>query len=551
MKKMTALALAILLFCSAALTPVYAEEQPPEAVTYTTQATRIEDLPYAEYAASQLYALGFFAGTDKGFELEAAATRVQAAVLLCRLLGAENEAFAQNNAHPFTDVPQWASPFVGWLYKNSYVAGIGGGKYGSSSSITAQQYLTLLLTALGYKDQFTYENAVAFAVQHSLLSTYEATLYGGKGLNRGELVKLTYGALWANTQSGEPLYARISKLSGIPKAKFIEAGVQATWMHPTGYASYEDAENIKQLAADFIEPLNVEYPAEKAAITALVENLLVYTPVLTPEQVQERLKDKIKKIVFYEMFNYPDSIEYDPTTIYFPLMDPEYKTTLSYGFNLMNIIENSDRFWQDQAETVQNDRDTIEYRTPNGLTDLFWTGSGSMYRLRNIDHILPGSEKDNPIFTLQYMNTDEVSFTDGNVSYVQKCGVYMMYNALGREIVGKAFLGDQDDFDALCEYYKNLTGKELSSLITLTNRFCGNAVTYEDRPPNIEETTKAGKEYMTALLELCELRAKEERSMAFISEMDALLRCSVSLYDAEEFMTDYNARIMALRDNAN
>ena len=68
-----------------------------------------------EAQAQMLYDLGLFKGTDKGFALEKSMTRAEASVMLTRLLGAEKTALAGNWKHPFTDVPQWADKYVGWL----------------------------------------------------------------------------------------------------------------------------------------------------------------------------------------------------------------------------------------------------------------------------------------------------------------------------------------------------------------------------------------------------------------------------------------------------
>lgn len=100
-----------------------------------------------EAQARMLKALGLFKGTDKGFELEKPMTRAEAAVMLTRLLGAEAEAKTQDNPHPFTDVPAWASPYVGWLYANGLTKGVSGKAYGSQRSVTCQQFGVFLTRA--------------------------------------------------------------------------------------------------------------------------------------------------------------------------------------------------------------------------------------------------------------------------------------------------------------------------------------------------------------------------------------------------------------------
>ena len=64
--------------------------------------------------AEELSAIGVFRGTAGGFELDRAPTRSEAAIMLVRLYGAEDEAKAAYEAGeismPFTDVSETASP---------------------------------------------------------------------------------------------------------------------------------------------------------------------------------------------------------------------------------------------------------------------------------------------------------------------------------------------------------------------------------------------------------------------------------------------------------
>lgn len=70
--------------------------------------------------AEELSAIGVFRGTAGGFELDRAPTRSEAAIMLVRLYGAEDEAKAAYEAGeismPFTDVSETAAPSVAWLY---------------------------------------------------------------------------------------------------------------------------------------------------------------------------------------------------------------------------------------------------------------------------------------------------------------------------------------------------------------------------------------------------------------------------------------------------
>ncbi|MBQ3055321.1 MAG: S-layer homology domain-containing protein [Oscillospiraceae bacterium] len=111
----------------------------------------------ADASASSLKELGLFLGTDKGFELERPMTRVEAATMLVRFFGAEKKALAGNFEHPFTDVPQWADNYVGWLYQSGLTKGISATLYGSKQPITAWQYGMLITRAIREFEEIPHE----------------------------------------------------------------------------------------------------------------------------------------------------------------------------------------------------------------------------------------------------------------------------------------------------------------------------------------------------------------------------------------------------------
>ena len=122
----------------------------------------------ADYSheAETLKELGLFLGTDTGFELERAATRAEAAVMTVRILGKEDEAKQNNHEHPFADVPDWASPHIGFLYYNKITMGVSDTQFGSFEIATAAQYATFILRALGYDDSagdFVWSSALAIS----------------------------------------------------------------------------------------------------------------------------------------------------------------------------------------------------------------------------------------------------------------------------------------------------------------------------------------------------------------------------------------------------
>lgn len=157
-----------------------------------------------DHTADALSDLGLFRGTGKGFELDREPTRAEAATMLVRLLGAEEEAMTLTYTAPYTDVYDWAKPYVQYLYEKGITKGTSQTLFGYSDKCTAQQYATFLLRALGYSDgengDFTYENAISFA--------REKGVFDGVNCNSGAFLRdnvcaMSYTALSAAPKSGE------------------------------------------------------------------------------------------------------------------------------------------------------------------------------------------------------------------------------------------------------------------------------------------------------------------------------------------------------------
>lgn len=142
-----------------------------------------------EAQAQMLYDLGLFKGTDKGFALEKSMTRAEASVMLTRLLGAEKTALAGNWKHPFTDVPQWADKYVGWLYQNGLTKGVSATKYGSQRNVTCDQYCIFLTRA--HLDADSYQGT-AFVDNDEVRQTDE------EGFIRGDAVSISVRLLSTN-----------------------------------------------------------------------------------------------------------------------------------------------------------------------------------------------------------------------------------------------------------------------------------------------------------------------------------------------------------------
>ena len=147
-------------------------------------------------AANALYELGLFQGVGTlptgrpDFDLKNTATRAEAAAMLTRLLGAEQEAKSKHYKHPFTDVPGWASDYVGYAKEKNITSGVSATKFGSDSKITSSQFVTLVLRALGYAN-VDYKNPFPTAKTAGLTCPSSTTTF-----TRGDMAVVCYSALF-------------------------------------------------------------------------------------------------------------------------------------------------------------------------------------------------------------------------------------------------------------------------------------------------------------------------------------------------------------------
>lgn len=189
---------------------------------YTEQAEILKDLE-------------LFSGTNSGFELERAPKRIEAAAMLVKFLGAEQEANLKKYAHPFTDVPTWANNLVGYMYKNGLTTGIGNNLFGSNNLSSARDYTVFVLKALGYNAaDFNYSDTMNFAVKMGLITVNDKLLLEARKFTRGEMVFLSYSSLFTDLKTGTmTLGEKLGKSNievvkgvGIPTNNIMEAALK-------------------------------------------------------------------------------------------------------------------------------------------------------------------------------------------------------------------------------------------------------------------------------------------------------------------------------------
>ena len=175
-------------------------------------------------AADELNAMGLFTGTgtdEKGrpiYELDRAPTRHEAVTMLVRLLGKEAEAKAGNWDIPFTDVAAWAEPYVGYAYANGLTNGTSTTTFGGNDKVTATQYLTFVLRALGYQSGKDFQWDAAWDLTDRLgITDGEYSSKNNSDFLRGNIVLISRDAMDATVQGkGITLLQNIRNNLGTP-----------------------------------------------------------------------------------------------------------------------------------------------------------------------------------------------------------------------------------------------------------------------------------------------------------------------------------------------
>ena len=163
--------------------------------------------------AEALRILGLFRGSDtgygSGYDLELPPTRIQGLIMFLRLIGEEQAALASTAVCPFTDVPAWCQSYVAYAYEKGYTKGMDEAAryFGTNDALTAGQYVTFLLRALGYSEgggapDFTWDTALQRGEALGVLTAGERQLLEGGPFLRAHVAYLSYFALDARQKDG-------------------------------------------------------------------------------------------------------------------------------------------------------------------------------------------------------------------------------------------------------------------------------------------------------------------------------------------------------------
>lgn len=224
-----------------------------------------------EYAAARrMYALGLFLGRGEdaegrpGFDLDSPATREEAVVMLVRLTGNEGGALRMDRDCPFTDVSDWAKPYAAHAAYLGLVNGRGEGLLDARSDISATEYLTMALRALGYRSEHGEEFGVSYEKDFDWDAAWRKSdeiglTHGEYGpdtenFTRGDMARISAAALdrGMNGHSGGTLLGYIDAAGGLRTARDAERFTAER---------YDDGETV--YAAPALRLLSEEFAGER------------------------------------------------------------------------------------------------------------------------------------------------------------------------------------------------------------------------------------------------------------------------------------------------
>ena len=153
-------------------------------------------------AIEVLKAVDIMVGDEKGnFNPEAKVTRNEMAVVMSNLMAYNVKTYKDTS--PFTDVPEWAEPYVAACYTNGITSGYTANTYGGSDNVTTAQAALMVMKALGYfqfQSDFGSDWQLSTVAQGNKIDLFDDVDSGVKdAMTRNDLAQLVLNALKSGT----------------------------------------------------------------------------------------------------------------------------------------------------------------------------------------------------------------------------------------------------------------------------------------------------------------------------------------------------------------
>ncbi|HZK00915.1 MAG TPA: hypothetical protein VFC79_12940, partial [Tissierellaceae bacterium] len=188
------------------------------------------DLTEVVEAGAFLDSVGVLEGNDDGdLMLDETLLRRDMVVLLSRLMQVEETAaeFPSEDVLTFEDITDpYYNGYIAWSVSNKLIEGHSEKVFGFNENVTAQQYSTVLMRALGYEvDDVAYATILKQAADLGLWEGLE--LENDTEILRGQMAVMTVNALWTKMKDSEKTLAEELGIE-MPEEKVLTAVVNDT-----------------------------------------------------------------------------------------------------------------------------------------------------------------------------------------------------------------------------------------------------------------------------------------------------------------------------------
>ena len=176
------------------------QEQTAKTVFWDIEGTKYEK------AANKLYELGIVNGyTDGSFGAGKSVTRGELAAMLTRVLNINTDLSAESSPYYDVRTDAWNFGCIYALHTEGIMSGYGNGNFGPNDTVTYEQAVKPLVSAIGYGAEATYKGGypwgyVIVAAKNKMTKDVECSV--GDVLSRGELSLILYNALEVNKADG-------------------------------------------------------------------------------------------------------------------------------------------------------------------------------------------------------------------------------------------------------------------------------------------------------------------------------------------------------------
>ncbi len=182
-------------------------------------------------AIEVLQKVGIMVGDENGkFNPEAKVTRNEMAVIMANLM--DYRVASYKGTSPFTDVPDWAEPYVAACYTNGIISGYSAKTFGGSDPVSTSQAALMLMKALGYfqyQSDFNDDWQLATTKQGTKIELFDDVKSGVKeSMTRNDVAQLVLNALKCGTveavKNGQDISANGVTITSTVEYKYITSG---------------------------------------------------------------------------------------------------------------------------------------------------------------------------------------------------------------------------------------------------------------------------------------------------------------------------------------